>query len=118
MIFSGSSAVDTSGSAGFGKDAVIAMYTSAATSQVQSLAWSHDNGETFTKYPGNPVLTLESEARDPNMFWDAERNIWVLTLAHALDHEMLIYTSPDMKEWTLQSRFGRPLRAACRRLRP
>lgn len=111
MIFSGSSAVDTSGSAGFGKDAVIAMYTSAATSQVQSLAWSHDNGETFTKYPGNPVLTLESEARDPNMFWDAERNIWVLTLAHALDHEMLIYTSPDMKEWTLQSRFGRGLGA-------
>ncbi len=87
------------------------MYTSAATSQVQSLAWSHDNGETFTKYPGNPVLTLESEARDPNMFWDAERNIWVLTLAHALDHEMLIYTSPDMKEWTLQSRFGRGLGA-------
>ncbi len=111
MIFSGSSAVDRSGSAGFGKDAVVAMYTSAAASQIQSLAWSDDNGETFTKYDGNPVLTLDSEARDPNMFWDAERNVWILVLAHALDHEMLIFSSPDMKDWTLESSFGRGLGA-------
>lgn len=111
MIFSGSSAVDRSGSAGFGKDAVVAMYTSAAASQIQSLAWSDDNGETFTKYDGNPVLTLDSEARNPNMFWDAERNVWILVLAHALDHEMLIFSSPDMKDWTLESSFGRGLGA-------
>lgn len=111
MIFSGSSAVDRSGSAGFVKDAVVAMYTSAAASQIQSLAWSDDNGETFTKYDGNPVLTLDSEARDPNMFWDAERNVWILVLAHALDHEMLIFSSPDMKDWTLESSFGRGLGA-------
>ena len=111
MIFSGSSAVDRSGSAGFGKDAVVDMYTSAAASQIQSLAWSDDNGETFTKYDGNPVLTLDSEARDPNMFWDAERNVWILVLAHALDHEMLIFSSPDMKDWTLESSFGRGLGA-------
>lgn len=107
MIFSGSCAIDREGSAGFGKDAVIAMYTSAAASQVQSLAASHDNGATFGKYPGNPVLTLESEARDPNMFWDAENHQWVLTLAHALEHEMLFFTSPDMKTWTLQGAFGK-----------
>ncbi len=111
MIFSGSSAVDRSGSAGFGKDAVVALYTSAAASQIQSLAWSDDNGETFTKYDGNPTLTLDSEARDPNMFWDAERNVWIMLLAHALDHEMLIFSSPDMKEWTLESSFGRGLGA-------
>lgn len=111
MIFSGSSAVDRSGSAGFGKDAVVALYTSAAASQIQSLAWSDDNGETFTKYDGNPVLTLDSEARDPNMFWDSERNVWIMVLAHALDHEMLIFSSPDMKEWTLESSFGRGLGA-------
>ena len=111
MIFSGSSAVDRSGSAGFGKDAVVALYTSAAASQIQSLAWSDDNGETFKKYGGNPTLTLDSEARDPNMFWDAERNVWIMVLAHALDHEMLIFSSPDMKEWTLESSFGRGLGA-------
>lgn len=111
MIFSGSSAIDKTNSAGFGKDAVVAMYTSADASQIQSLAWSDDGGYTYNKYLGNPTLTLESEARDPNMFWDNEKKEWVLLLAHALDHEMLIFTSPDMKEWTLQSRFGQGLGA-------
>lgn len=106
-VFSGSSAIDTENSAGFGKDAVLAMYTSDGDNQTQSLAVSHDNGETFEIYPGNPVITLESEARDPNMFWNPETKLWTLILAHALDHEMLIFTSPDMKEWTLQSSFGK-----------
>ncbi len=110
-VFSGSSAIDKENSSGFGKDAVVAMYTSADVSQIQSLAYSLDNGETFTIYPGNPVITLESEARDPNMFWNPETKQWTLILAHALDHEMLIFTSPDMKEWTLQSSFGKGLGA-------
>lgn len=110
-VFSGSSAIDTENSAGFGKDAVLAMYTSAGASQVQSLAYSHDNGETFTIYPGNPTLALESEARDPNMFWNPETKQWTLILAHPLEHEMLLFTSPDMKEWTMQSAFGKGLGA-------
>ena len=109
MIFSGSAAIDKTGSAGFGKDAVVALYTSADASQIQSLASSADGGMTYTPYPGNPVLPLESEARDPNMFWDEANGQWVLTLAHALDHEMLIFTSPDLKKWTLQSSFGKGL---------
>ncbi len=108
-VFSGSCAIDKENSAGFGKDAVLAMYTSADVSQIQSLAHSGDNGATFTKYPGNPTLTLESEARDPNMFWNPETKLWTMVLAHALDHEMLVFTSPDMKEWTLQSAFGKGL---------
>ncbi len=108
-VFSGSCAIDTAGIAGFGKNAVIAMYTSAGASQVQSLAHSTDNGDTFEIYPGNPVITLESEARDPNMFWNEETGEWNLLLAHALDHEMLVFTSPDMKEWSLQSSFGKGL---------
>lgn len=110
-IFSGSGAVDHGNTAGFGKDAVIALYTSAGTSQMQSLAYSTDNGKTFTKYPANPVLTLESEARDPNMFYNAETGEWNLVLAHALDHEMLFFTSPDLKSWTLQSSFGKGIGA-------
>ncbi len=110
-IFSGSCAIDTENSAGFGKDAVVAMYTSAGTSQMQSLASSTDGGITFAKYPGNPVLTLESEARDPNMFWNPETKQWTLVLAHALDKEMLFFSSPDMKEWTLTGSFGKGLGA-------
>lgn len=106
-VFSGSSVVDSENTAGFGKDAVVSLYTSAGASQIQSLAHSEDGGETFEIYPANPVLTLESEARDPNMFWDATNKRWVLSLAHALDREMLFFTSPDLKEWTLQSAFGK-----------
>ena len=107
LIFSGSGAVDKTGSAGFGKDAILFLYTSAGATQQQSLGWSTDDGRTINVYPGNPVIALSSEARDPNMFWDAEAGKWVLALAHALDHEMLFFTSPDMKEWTLESSFGK-----------
>ncbi len=106
-VFSGSSVVDTENTAGFGKNAVVALYTSADLSKIQSIAHSVDHGHTFEIYPGNPVITLESEARDPNMFWDTANNRWVLSLAHALDHEMLFFTSPDLKNWTLQSAFGK-----------
>ena len=107
MVFSGSCAVDSGNTAGYGHDAVVGLYTSADASQTQSLVWSTDNGETFRSYAANPVITLESEARDPNMFWDKDAKQWVLLLAHALEHEMLVFTSPDMKEWTLRSSFGK-----------
>ena len=110
-VFSGSCAVDHDNTAGFGNDAVIALYTSAGTSQMQSLASSTDGGLTFNIYPSNPVLTLESEARDPKVFWNDSTKEWNMILAHALDHEMLILTSPDMKSWTLQSSFGKGLGA-------
>ncbi len=110
-VFSGSSVVDSANTAGFGRDAVVALYTSADVNQTQSLAHSSDGGMTFEIYPGNPVLTLESEARDPNMFWDADNGRWVMSLAHALDHEMLFFTSPDLKEWTLQGSFGKGIGA-------
>ncbi len=108
-VFSGSSVLDPENTAGFGADAIVSLYTSAAASQLQSLAYSTDGGETFTIYPGNPVITQETEARDPNMFWDENSRQWVLTLAHALDHEMLIYTSPNLRDWTLRSAFGKGL---------
>lgn len=110
-VFSGSCAVDHDNTAGFGNDAVIALYTSAGTSQMQSLASSTDDGLTFNIYPSNPVLTLESEARDPKVFWNDSTKEWNMILAHALDHEMLIFSSPDMKSWTLQSSFGKGLGA-------
>ena len=80
-VFSGSSVVDTENTAGFGKNAVVALYTSADLSQIQSMAHSVDHGHTFEIYPGNPVITLESEARDPNMFWDTANNgcsLWLM----------------------------------------
>ena len=56
-IFSGSCVVDRLNSSGFGTGAVIAFYTSAGQNQTQSMAYSTDNGDTFTKYVSNPVIT-------------------------------------------------------------
>lgn len=107
MIFSGSSVVDKNNTAGFGKDAVIAIYTSADASQIQSLAYSLDNGLTFQTYENNPIITSDKECRDPNMFWHAESGKWILILAAALEKEMWIYSSPDLKNWIKESAFGR-----------
>lgn len=105
-VFSGSCVVDRDNTAGFGPGALVALYTSAGEHQSQSLAYSTDNGRTFTGYPLNPVIVSDKECRDPNLFWDAGRNRWVLILAAALERELWIYTSPDLKEWTRRSVFG------------
>ncbi len=108
-VFSGSCAIDYKNTVGYGENAVIALYTSAGTSQMQSLAASSDGGASFAIYDANPVCALESESRDPNMFWNEKIGKWNIILAHPLDYEMLIFSSADLKEWTLESKFGKGL---------
>ena len=105
MIFSGSAVVDKNNTAGFGKDAIVALYTSAAESQTQSLAYSTDNGKTFTKYEGNPIITSNvPDFRDPHMFWNEDIKKWNMILAAG--QQMNIYSSDNLKEWKLESSFG------------
>ena len=109
-IFSGSCVVDHNNTAGFGKDAVIAFYTSAKASpwgdvQSQSMAYSLDNGKTFVKYEGNPILTSsEKDFRDPKVFWYAPGKHWVMMLA--VGQHMEISSSVNLKEWKKESEFG------------
>ena len=104
-IFSGSCVVDHEGTAGFGKGAIIALYTSDGINQRQCMAYSTDGGMTFTKYDGNPILTSDIvDFRDPNMFWNDEIGAWNLILA--CGQEMRIYTSPNLRDWKEESRFG------------
>lgn len=105
-VFSGSAALDRTGSAGFGENAVVAMYTSAGHSQMQSLAYSSDGGDSFVKYPGNPVIIMETEARDPKISWNETTGEWNMVLAHALEREVLFFTSPDLKTWTRTDSIG------------
>jgi len=106
-IFSGSCVVDAANTAGFGHNAVIAIYTSAASTQIQSLAVSTDGGKTFTPYKHNPIIVSDKECRDPHMFWHAESGRWIMILAAALEKEMWIYSSPDLIHWTKESTFGK-----------
>ncbi|WP_448721346.1 GH32 C-terminal domain-containing protein [Microbacterium natoriense] len=119
-IFSGSIVVDHDNSAGFGpagSSPMVAIYTSAYTPQhpehagvqAQSLAYSLDDGQTWTKYEGNPVLDRGSaNFRDPKVFrYDGPAGeYWVMVAVEALEHKVVISKSTDLKNWEHLSDFG------------
>lgn len=119
-IFSGSVVVDKNNSSGFGtaeKPPMVAIFTSAYKDasphrglQAQSLAYSLDDGQTWTKYGANPVLNRNSaNFRDPKVFWyDAPGGggYWVMTAVEATEHKVLLYKSSNLKDWTPLSEFG------------
>lgn len=104
-VFSGSCVVDKDNTAGHGKDAVVAFYTSAGQSQTQSMAFSTNDGITFTKLADNPILTADiPDFRDPKAFWNPDIRKWNLILAAG--QEMRIYSSHNLRDWTFESSFG------------
>ena len=108
-IFSGSSIVDQENVAGYGTGTILAFYTSASdkNGQIQCLAYSNDNGRTFTKYDKNPILRSSDrrkDFRDPKVFWYAPGNKWIMIVA--ADKEMRFYDSEDLKDWNYMSSFG------------
>ncbi|HEX2606362.1 MAG TPA: glycoside hydrolase family 32 protein [Flavisolibacter sp.] len=118
-IFSGSAVADVNNTSGFGKDGkvpLVAIFThhnpdgeksGSTTYQNQSLAYSLDEGKTWTKYAGNPVLKNPGikDFRDPKVSWHADSKKWIMTLA-TLDR-ISFYSSPDLKSWTKESEFGK-----------
>ena len=122
-IFSGSAVYDslnTSGLGTNGKGPLVAIFThhdpkgekaGSSTYQNQSLAYSLDNGNTWTKYAGNPVLKSPGikDFRDPKVAWHPEVNKWIMTLATT--DRISFFSSPDLKQWTKESEFGQRLGA-------
>lgn len=109
-MFSGSAVIDYGNTAGFnrdGKPAMVAAYTAASPEkQVQCIAYSLDNGRTFAKYAGNPVIDSKEkwesqDTRDPKVFWYAPGRHWVMVLNERDGHS--IYTSADLKAWKYES---------------
>lgn len=109
-MFSGSAVIDHANTAGFNRGdtaAMIVAYTAAgAEKQVQCIAYSLDNGRTFTKYSGNPVIDSKKkwnspDTRDPKVFWYKPGNHWVMVLNERDGHS--IYTSANLKDWNYQS---------------
>ncbi len=115
LIFSGSCVIDKNNTAGFGKNAMVAIFThhhmalekeGSSQFQHQSIAYSTDKGRTFTKYNGNPVIKNPGikDFRDPKVIWDDERQQWVMVFA-AYD-KVLFYASKNLKIWTKTGEFG------------
>ncbi len=122
-IFSGSAVVDKKNSTGFGSPGnppLIAIFTyhdpvaakqNPAMSQSQGIAYSLDSGITWEKYSNNPVLKSPgiNDFRDPKVRWYEEGQKWIMTLA-VKDH-IRFYSSVDLKDWSLESEFGKELGA-------
>lgn len=112
--YSGSMVIDYNNTSGFfngsvdPRQRVIAMWTfDSPGSETQHISYSVDGGYTFIDYEQNPVLDInESNFRDPKVTWHEETSKWIVTIAHSQKFEILIYSSPDMKDWTLESSFS------------
>jgi sucrose-6-phosphate hydrolase SacC (GH32 family) len=115
QIYSGSAVVDARNTSGLGAAAappLVAMYTADYLSgrQAQSLAYSTDDGQTWTKYRGNPVIDRHSDSfRDPKVFWydgGPSRRYWVAAVADPNTRKVLLYRSDDLLRWRYLSDFG------------
>ena len=107
-MFSGSAIIDSANDSGFGKKGkapmVVAYTVDSPDREVQCMAYSLDNGRTFTKYAGNPVINSKEiwnsrDTRDPKMFRYGDR--WVLVLNERDGHS--IYNSDNLRDWTFKS---------------
>ncbi|KAJ5722656.1 Extracellular exo-inulinase inuE [Penicillium malachiteum] len=132
MYYTGSAVVDTNNTSGFGTNGetpIVAVYTSQYEmtqtlpsgeevlwdQESQSLAHSLDNGKTWKTYDaGNPVIEYPPSPyrdqyenfRDPFVFWHPESQKWVLVTSLAEIHRLVIWTSDNLKDWSVASEFG------------
>jgi fructan beta-fructosidase len=97
MAFTGSVVVDTKNTSGFcapGKECLVAIYTgnrhsSQETRQIQNLAYSVDDGRTWTRYARNPVLDLQmADFRDPSVSWDDQEGHWRMAISLPTEHKI------------------------------
>ncbi len=115
-VWSGSAAVDFHDTCGVSKEGtpvLVAMYTAAGNPFTQCLVTSLDDGKTWQKFKGNPVLHhIVGEDRDPRIFWYQPQHKWILVL-YLDGNEFGIYSSPDLRHWKEESRFVIPGTAEC-----
>ena len=119
-IFSGSIVMDKNNASGLGSaqnPPMVALYTSAygkngalpQGAQAQSVAFSLDNGSTWQKYKGNPVLNLaptNNNFRDPKITWYEPGRYWVMTTVVADAQVVKMFKSTDLLHWDFLSDFS------------
>lgn len=112
-VFSGSMVVDYFNTTGFGSvenPAMVAIFTEHQhdeARQVQSLAYSLDDGETWKRYKANPILDLEMKHfRDPKVTWNRVNECWIMSVVKPQEETVCFYASDNLKEWQLLSEFS------------
>ncbi|TVU58179.1 glycoside hydrolase family 32 protein [Paenarthrobacter nitroguajacolicus] len=119
-IFSGCIVMDQNNASGLGSaenPPMVALYTSAygrngalsEGAQAQSVAFSLDNGTTWQKYQGNPVLNLaptNNNFRDPKITWYEPGRYWVMTTVVADAQVVKLFKSTDLLHWDYLSDFS------------
>lgn len=110
MAYSGSVVVDWSNTSGFGINGnppLVAIYTGAtSTRQDQRIAYSNDEGLTWTNYSQNPVVTLNNNNfRDPKVFWHEPSGKWIMVVAHPDERQFYFYSSANLKTWNNETTF-------------
>lgn len=112
MIFSGTAVLDKNNTSGFANaknsQPLVAIYTGHTdTLQTQNLAFSNDDGLTWKKYAGNPVLNLhKKDFRDPNVFWYEPKQEWIMAVSQPNEHQISFYASGNLMQWKKLSDFG------------
>lgn len=117
-IFSGSAVVDWNNTSGLGSKStspMVAIFTyhnqlradlGYDDYQAQGIAYSLDNGRSWTVYEGNPVLPNQGDKdfRDPKVFWYEHQKKWVMVLA--VNNRISFFSSENLKQWQFESSFG------------
>ncbi len=115
MAFTGSVVVDRDNSSGFcapKQACLVAIYTGyrdtpEGARQTQNLAYSVDQGRTWTRYAENPVIDLHlADFRDPSVSWDERASHWLMAVSLPTQHKVRFYSSSNLKQWTRLSDFG------------
>ncbi len=115
MAFTGSVVVDHENSSSLcarHAECLVAIYTGHVktpqeTRQTQNLAYSVDDGRTWSRYAKNPVIDLHmADFRDPSVSWDEKGRRWLMAVSLPTEHKVRFYSSTNLKEWTQLSDFG------------
>lgn len=115
-IFSGGVVVDKNNTSGFGKNSMVAIYTADyhGKKENQHLAYSTDNGRTWTKYKNNPIIPAPlpngkamKDFRDPNMFWHEPSKQWIMVVVLPNEFKAQFYGSKNLINWTFLSEFAK-----------
>lgn len=118
MMFSGSAVYDENNTSGlFDTDAsgkvvkgqgIVAILTQPTEVQRQILAYSKDNGESFTIHgevigADNDGGVGDNEFRDPKAFWSETLQRWLLVVGGG---SVRMYSSENLRDWTFLGQTG------------